>query len=180
MRFAPDSLANFEDALVGEPDGGEETAQVTVPLLGWRPAPVLTLPSVLSCGYVHPLHSLAVRVAVLLTQAVVLVSVSGRCPFMTPDACDGPSRTRAARGGSPWWQRATGGGSRTPAPFFWIRYTGVRRGQAWWKWGASQFLRRFSTWTRAESPSCALNSPPLLSVPLATRFSWSATIVKSL
>ncbi|XP_061661850.1 deleted in lung and esophageal cancer protein 1 isoform X2 [Syngnathoides biaculeatus] len=48
VRFGPDSLADYEDCIVVESQG-EHT--LVVPIEARRPPPVLTLPSVLDCGY---------------------------------------------------------------------------------------------------------------------------------
>ncbi|XP_062335007.1 deleted in lung and esophageal cancer protein 1 isoform X2 [Osmerus eperlanus] len=48
VRFAPDSLADFEDFLVVET---QAQYPLLVPIVARRPPPVLTLPSVLECGY---------------------------------------------------------------------------------------------------------------------------------
>ncbi|XP_054621625.1 deleted in lung and esophageal cancer protein 1 isoform X2 [Dunckerocampus dactyliophorus] len=47
-RFAPDSLGDYEDFIVVESQGEH---LLVVPLEARRPPPVLTLPSVLDCGY---------------------------------------------------------------------------------------------------------------------------------
>ncbi|XP_077480061.1 deleted in lung and esophageal cancer protein 1 [Stigmatopora argus] len=48
VRFAPDSLADYEDSIMVESQG-ENT--LVVPIQARRPPPILTLPSVLECGY---------------------------------------------------------------------------------------------------------------------------------
>ncbi|XP_061121210.1 deleted in lung and esophageal cancer protein 1 isoform X2 [Syngnathus typhle] len=48
VRFAPDSLADYEDRLVVESQGEHI---LVVPIKAQRPPPILTLPNVLDCGY---------------------------------------------------------------------------------------------------------------------------------
>ncbi|XP_077365596.1 deleted in lung and esophageal cancer protein 1 [Festucalex cinctus] len=48
VRFAPDSLADYEDRIVVESEGEHV---LVVPIEARRPPPILTLPSVLDCGY---------------------------------------------------------------------------------------------------------------------------------
>ncbi|KAM6977672.1 deleted in lung and esophageal cancer protein 1 [Aplochiton taeniatus] len=48
VRFAPDSLANYEDFLVVET---QAQYPLIVPINARRPPPILTLPSVMDCGY---------------------------------------------------------------------------------------------------------------------------------
>ncbi|KAK0139467.1 Deleted in lung and esophageal cancer protein 1 [Merluccius polli] len=48
VRFAPDSLADYEDYIVVET---QAPYPLLVPLVAWRPPPILTLPRVLHCGY---------------------------------------------------------------------------------------------------------------------------------
>ncbi|XP_030622999.1 deleted in lung and esophageal cancer protein 1 [Chanos chanos] len=48
VRFAPDSLADYEDFIVVET---QSPYPLVVPLEGHRPPPILTLPAVLDCGY---------------------------------------------------------------------------------------------------------------------------------
>ncbi|XP_061522302.1 deleted in lung and esophageal cancer protein 1 isoform X1 [Phycodurus eques] len=48
VRFAPDSLADYEDCIVVE---SQAEHILVVPIKARRPPPVLTLPSVLDCGY---------------------------------------------------------------------------------------------------------------------------------
>ncbi|XP_019745531.1 deleted in lung and esophageal cancer protein 1 isoform X2 [Hippocampus comes] len=48
VRFAPDSLADYEDRVVVESEGEHI---LVVPIEARRPPPVLTLPGVLDCGY---------------------------------------------------------------------------------------------------------------------------------
>ncbi|XP_058478852.1 deleted in lung and esophageal cancer protein 1 [Solea solea] len=48
VRFAPDSLADYEDFIVVET---QNEHQLVVPFMGRRPPPILTLPRVLDCGY---------------------------------------------------------------------------------------------------------------------------------
>uniref|UniRef100_A0A8C5BSV7 Deleted in lung and esophageal cancer protein 1 Ig-like domain-containing protein n=1 Tax=Gadus morhua TaxID=8049 RepID=A0A8C5BSV7_GADMO len=48
VRFAPDSLGDYEDCLVVET---QAPYPMVVPLVARRPPPILTLPRVLDCGY---------------------------------------------------------------------------------------------------------------------------------
>ncbi|XP_056594485.1 deleted in lung and esophageal cancer protein 1 isoform X2 [Triplophysa dalaica] len=48
VRFTPDSLADYEDALVVET---QSPYPLIIPVEAHRPPPILTLPSVLDCGY---------------------------------------------------------------------------------------------------------------------------------
>ncbi|XP_057680093.1 deleted in lung and esophageal cancer protein 1 [Corythoichthys intestinalis] len=48
VRFAPDSLADYEDCIVVESQGDNT---LVVPIQARRPPPILTLPSILDCGY---------------------------------------------------------------------------------------------------------------------------------
>ncbi|KAI7792764.1 putative deleted in lung and esophageal cancer protein 1, partial [Triplophysa rosa] len=48
VRFAPDSLADYEDALVVET---QSPYPLIIPVEAHRPPPILTLPAVLDCGY---------------------------------------------------------------------------------------------------------------------------------